>query len=50
MIGSENNNGEKRGGGILKTTTWGALIALSALLAFGVGSQLAKSIFIRPGK
>jgi len=45
MIGSENNNGEKRGGGILKTTTWGALIALSALLAFGVGSQLAKSHF-----
>ncbi len=45
MIGSENNNSEKRGGSILKTTTWGALIALSALLAFGVGSQLAKSRF-----
>src|SRR6266436_8388503 len=45
MIGSENNNGEERGGSTLKTTTWGALIALSALLAFGVGSQLAKSHF-----
>src|SRR6266852_2930140 len=49
MIGSENNNnGEKRGGSMLKTTTWGALIALSALLAFGVGSQLAKSHFDTP--
>src|SRR5882757_7272430 len=45
MIGSEKNNGEKRSGSVLRTTTWGALIGLSVLLAFGVGSQVAKSHF-----